>query len=302
MLFSVIIPTYNRERIIKRAIDSVLSQTLKDFEVIVVDDGSVDNTEEVVNNIGDPRIVFIKQKNGGAPSARNNGIAHAKGKYVSFLDSDDIWYPEMLESQKAKYDSDPDVSCVYSDLEVITEKGEKKTFWNSTGIEGYIYEKALSQGRLSPTIVLSAKKECFDEVGMFDLSFPASQDDDMCFKLAKKYKFGYISQKLAGVYLSSQDRISQNSKKVSLGWWKLWNKYEKDVVDLCGNEIMAKHYLNCVCRFAICGESVSFSEALEKYRKYGGQLNVLQKILLNNSIVFGGFAKRVNDRLLCHII
>lgn len=301
MLFSVIIPTYNREGIINRAIDSVLSQTQKDFELIVVDDGSIDNTECVVKKYRDSRIVYLKQKNGGAPSARNNGIKHAKGRYVSFLDSDDVWYPTMLELQKKKYDSDPDISCVYSDLEIITENGKKSKFWNSTGIEGYIYKDALRQGRLSPTIVLSAKRECFDVVGMFDLSFPASQDDDMCFKLAKKFKFGYIDCILAGVFVSSSDRISSSSNKVSMGWWMLWNKYEEEVVALCGEDIMAEHFFNCIKRFAICKNQSLEKKAEEKYFQYGGNLKIPERMIIQCTMRSEGIIQKICSRMLWYI-
>ena len=296
MLFSVIIPTYNRGTIIKRAIDSVLCQSEKDFELLIVDDGSTDNTEEIVNSYDDNRIVFIKQNNGGASSARNNGIKNARGKYISFLDSDDIWYPQTLEMQKKKYDSDTEISCVYSDLESIAEDGSHIPFWNPTGIEGYIYADALRQGFLSPTIVLSAKKECFDKVGGFDLSFPASQDDDICFRLAKYFKFGYIDIPLAGVYINSDDRISSSLRKVSLGWWMLWNKYEDDVVKYCGNEVMANKYSQCARRFSICGNSVLMNKALDKIHQNGGSVSFFLKLFL--TLCCKGLIKRLSDRIL----
>lgn len=300
MLFSVIIPTYNRETVIKRAIDSVLCQSEKDFELIIVDDGSTDKTEDVVNSYDDNRIVYIQQANGGASSARNNGIMNARGKYISFLDSDDIWYPQILEMQKNKYESDTEISCVYSDLESIAEDGSHMLFWNSTGIEGYIYAEALKQGSLSPTIVLSAKKECFDKVGGFDLNFPASQDDDMCFRLAKYFKFGYIDIPLAGVYVNSNDRISSSSKKVSMGWWMLWNKYEEDVLKYCGNEVMANKYTQCARRFSICGNQVLMNKALDKIYHNGGSVSFLQKIFLN--LCCKGIVKGLSDKVLNKIM
>lgn len=287
MLFSIIIPTYNREKIVVRAIESILVQTITDFEIIVVDDGSTDNTECVVKAIDDPRVLYLKQPNKGATVARNNGIKHAKGIYVSFLDSDDIWYPEMLEKQLEKYKSDNEISCVYSDLTCITDDGKIVPFWNPTKIEGYIYKEALSQGFLSPTIVLSAKRECFEAVGMFDENMPASQDDDICFKLSKKYKFGYIPLQLAGVYTNVDNRISGSSNKVSLGWWMLWNKYENDVVELCGKKVMAAHFLKCLCMFLANKNRQMLSEAISKYEMYAS-LNLIQRFLMNLSLYLKG--------------
>ena len=141
MLFSVVIPSYNRASLIRRSIDSVLSQSVTDFEIIIVDDGSTDNTEEVIKTIGDPRVVYLKQENKGATAARNNGVRHAKGDYVSFLDSDDVWYPTTLAKQLAKFKSDSEISCVYGDLNCIIESGESFEFWKPTGIEGFVYKE-----------------------------------------------------------------------------------------------------------------------------------------------------------------
>lgn len=285
VLFSVIIPTYNREYVIKRSIVSVLSQTETNFEVIVVDDGSTDETEQVVRNLNDSRVVYIRQDNKGATAARNNGVLHARGKYISFLDSDDTWNPLMLEKQIAKFNSDLEISCVYSDLNVVLPNGETASFWKPSCIDGYIYKEALTQGYLSPTIVLSVKKQCIDEVGGFDESLPASQDDDICFKLAKKFKFGYIPLQLASVYSDVNNRISVNPQKVARGWWMLWNKYEDDVVNLCGNDVMAGHYLDCVRRFTILKDVEMRDKAIAKYEKYVGKLSPFKKTILLYSII-----------------
>ena len=101
-MVSVIIPTYNREKTILRAINSVLDQTYKEIELIIVDDGSIDNTRKIVESLNCQKIKYIYQKNGGAAKARNTGIIAASGEYISFQDSDDYWYPEKLEKQLAE--------------------------------------------------------------------------------------------------------------------------------------------------------------------------------------------------------
>lgn len=98
MMFSVVIPAYNAEKFIRNSIQSVLKQTIHDFEILVVDDGSIDNTGKVVESIGDQRIKYIKQENGGVSVARNTGIKAAEGEYICFLDADDLWYEDHLET------------------------------------------------------------------------------------------------------------------------------------------------------------------------------------------------------------
>jgi len=123
---SVIISTYNRAHLIGRAIQSVLNQTYQDFEVIVVDDGSTDNTEEIVKSFNDPRIRYIRhEKNKGAAAARNTGIKAARGKYIAFQDSDDEWLPEKLEKQMKVFENaPPEAGVVYTDMQRINEDGE----------------------------------------------------------------------------------------------------------------------------------------------------------------------------------
>lgn len=124
-VFSVIIPVYNRANLVARAVDSVVNQTFQDFEIIVVDDGSTDNVDEVVAAIDDPRIKFIRVANGGASAARNVGIDHACGQYVAFLDSDDIFLPHHLETLKRALDEMPE-AAIYSP--VIADRGQGRSF------------------------------------------------------------------------------------------------------------------------------------------------------------------------------
>ena len=111
---SVIIPTYNREATLKRAVESVLNQTYTDFELIIVDDGSTDNTRQLVENIHDDRITYYYVKiNSGAAAARNYGIERAEGEYIAFQDSDDYWHSDKLEKQMKVMESNPDIGFVY---------------------------------------------------------------------------------------------------------------------------------------------------------------------------------------------
>ena len=278
MFFSVVIPSYNRERVIVRAINSVLGQTIQDFEIIVVDDGSKDNTENVVKSINDNRIKYVRQDNAGACVARNTGIVHSQGLYVSFLDSDDEWFPQMLEKQLEVYQSDKEIGCVYSNLQVVDSKGDVHSFGKQFGAKGNCYSEVLRQGYMAPTTVLSAKRECFDIVGCFDVTLPASQDDDMCFKLAKDYKVGYIDEIMADMYVGQMNRISVNKKRVADGWWMLWRKYESDVISLCGYETICKHYLQCMKRYAEIDDKEAYENVFKRFEECGGTLSIHERI------------------------
>ena len=113
-VFTVIIPTYNREHFLKRTVDSILSQTFKDFELIIVDDGSTDHTKDLIDTYEDDRIVYFYKENGGQNSAVNVGLQKARGEYIAFCDSDDTWMPEKLEKCMEKYQEDKEVKVVYT--------------------------------------------------------------------------------------------------------------------------------------------------------------------------------------------
>ena len=174
---SVIIPTYNRAHLIGRAIQSVLNQTYRDFEIIVVDDGSADNTEEVVKSFYDKRIKYIKhKKNKGAAATRNTGIKAARGKYIAFQDSDDEWLPEKLEKQMKVFENAPaKVGVVYTDMWRIM-RNKRKYYFSSPMItpeDGIIYKQALDYKVMNIGIQTALiKREVFEKVGMFDEKFP----------------------------------------------------------------------------------------------------------------------------------
>ena len=148
-IISVIIPTYNRENMIGYAIKSVLNQTFKNLEIIVVDDGSTDNTEEIIRDFKDKRVKYIKKykKNRGISVARNIGIKVARGKYIAPLDSDDEWLPEKLDKQiKILQDGPPELGVVYSNSCYIDKSGKNMNkLRNTKKVEGYIYEDLLGR-------------------------------------------------------------------------------------------------------------------------------------------------------------
>lgn len=208
--FSVVIPTYNRAELIPRAIDSALEQTFPAHEILVVDDGSTDNTESVVKKYGEP-VRYIKQKNAGVSAARNNGIQEAKGNVIAFLDSDDDWRPEKIQLQAECFEEHDVSVCVTDSLEKGGPHSGKTTFEKSI-----LYDKLRNSGPVLdafPLIVQQnfinlstavVKKECFDKVGLFDESLKATEDTDLWLRLSVHYKFGIVHQILGTRYLQDE--------------------------------------------------------------------------------------------------
>ena len=226
-IISVIIPTYNRAHLIGRTIKSILNQTFQDFEIIVVDDGSVDDTEEVVRSFDDPRIKYLKhQKNLGASTARNTGIKNSRGEYIAFLDSDDEWLPEKLKKQINIFQRAPDkVGLVYSWAEMIDEKGELFRKLNFV-VKGRVLQNIL-RGNFIPSSTVVVKKKCFDEVGLFDESFASCQDREMWTRIATKYEMEVVPEYLARMYRDKKISISASPKKVVYGYYQYFIKFQE---------------------------------------------------------------------------
>ena len=169
-MVSVIIPTYNRAHLISRAIKSVLNQTYQDFEIIVVDDGFIDNTEEIVKDFTDFKIHYIRHKhNQGVSAARNTGIRASRDEYIALLDSDDEWLPGKLGMQiKVLQSESSEVGVVFSDLLYIDENGKNINKLRNHKKGSYIYEDLLGRNCVGPPSTLLIRKECFNRVGLFD--------------------------------------------------------------------------------------------------------------------------------------
>ena len=193
-LVSVIIPAYNAERFVARTLESVLSQTYKNIEVLVVNDGSTDRTVEIVESFArkDSRIRILHQPNLGAPAARNCGIRSAKGEYIAPLDADDIWHKEKIEAQVECFlRSSPSVGLVYSWSMIIDEKDNPLTGiaheHGGNVLAELIYSNFVGNGS-SPMI----RRSCFQEVGDFNLHLQGGQDWDMYMRFAERYQFQVI--------------------------------------------------------------------------------------------------------------
>lgn len=191
---SVIIPAYNRFSFLVEAVESVLSQTFTDFELIIVDDGSVDETRKI-QEIYQHRVKYIFQENRGVSSARNKGIMLSNGEYICFLDSDDMWKKDKLETQVNFMDKNKDFLVCYTDeiwmrngVRVNPMKKHKKH-------SGMIYDKCLPLCIISPSSAMM-KREIFDKVGYFDENLPVCEDYDLWLRISKDYPIFFINKKL----------------------------------------------------------------------------------------------------------
>lgn len=211
---SVIIPTYNRANLIKRSIDSILDQTYTDFEIIIVDDGSTDNTNEIIEQYTDERIRYIRHKiNKGAPGAMNTGIKNSKGDFLSFQGSDDKWLPEKLQKEMLIFkESSSDVGVVYSGIWSI-EKNERKYKPDSNiqKKEGRIHNELLKGNFVNG--LSSIKKECFEKCGLFDENLFGLEDWELYIRISKNYEFRIVDEPLMIAY-NAEGNISSNYLKL----------------------------------------------------------------------------------------
>ncbi len=186
----MVIPTYNRGWILKDAVDSVLGQDFTDFELIVVDDGSTDNTREILNSYMD-KIIVLRQNNRGVSSARNKGVAHSSGRFIAFLDSDDLWLPKKLSTQIDFFDSKKEALICQTDeiwikngIRVNPKKRHKK-------FSGDIFNRSLDLCLVSPSAVM-IKRSLFDEIGLFDESLYSCEDYDLWLRISSRYPVFFI--------------------------------------------------------------------------------------------------------------
>jgi glycosyltransferase involved in cell wall biosynthesis len=191
---SIIIPTYNREEFLLEAVKSVLAQTYEDFELIVVDDGSTDGTKKVIQRYK-KRLRYLSQANQGVSAARNNGLAHAQGEFVAFLDSDDLWLPEKLAAQIAFMDRHPQAQICYTD-EIWIRRGVRvNPKKRHAKYSGEIYPHCLPLCIISPSSALM-RRGLFAQVGGFDPNLPVCEDYDLWLRVAAYYPVYFIPQRL----------------------------------------------------------------------------------------------------------
>jgi glycosyltransferase involved in cell wall biosynthesis len=228
---SVIIPTFNRCELLKLTLRSVQAQTFKDLEIIIVDDGSKDNTREVIEQLQniDRRIVYIYQENRGLPSARNTGIKNSHGKYIAFLDSDDLWKLEKIEKQLLIFNQNEEIDVVYTDCIYVDLNGEiinchvpedDAHFQHLSLYEKLLYFDAITGSASS----VMAKKESIIKTGYFDEKLCSSEDIDYWRRMALHCSFYFLDEYLVLL------RVHKNSMTQNLDL--LWKGEYQNLIKL----------------------------------------------------------------------
>ncbi len=235
-LVSVIIPTYNRAELLKRAIESTLAQTYKNIQVVVVDDGSEDNTPEVVRSFKDSRIKYIRlQKNSGRPAIpRNIGVMNSDGEILAFLDSDDYFLPEKTEKQIEVLMSSEGTGLVYCDALIETENGTKLA--KMPELKGYVYKEMLKFPKMFLPIVL-VKKNIVLQSGLLDERKIIGEDTKFLVRASRITSFDYIPEPLCVINRkSSLERLTMNTKVQIKEFLTLLLEFKDEILRELGKE------------------------------------------------------------------
>lgn len=252
-IISVIIPTYNRAHLIEKTLKSTLNQSYQSFEIIIIDDGSTDNTREVLGRINDERIrCFYHEENKGTAAARNTGIKNARGEYIAFLDDDVEWLPEKLEKQIEIFKTDlPELGVVYSDSQLVINN--KMKYWKSPEVtRGILINPGTSdyQAMNIGTPTMLVKKECFEKVGLFDERFFRFIDLELLLRLSKHYHFYHIKEPLIRFY--SNDGLSSDINALIKARKLLLERYFEKAKK--NKKFLAKQYFSIGANLCLIGK------------------------------------------------
>lgn len=227
-LVSVIIPTYNRAHLLGRAIESVLDQSFRDFDLWIIDDGSTDETPQLVQSFSQlnklksssqklPTLYYEKIDSQGVSAARNYGIKKSTGQWVAFLDSDDEWLPQKLAKQWQLISQSPEQNIVHTDEVWIRNGVRINPMKKHQKGGGRIYSRSIELCCISPSTVL-IRRSALDQVGLFRDDFPACEDYELWLRLTAQYEVGYIDEPLIKKYGGHPDQLSR--KYVAMDYWR----------------------------------------------------------------------------------
>jgi glycosyltransferase involved in cell wall biosynthesis len=228
---SVVVPSYNAASYLPDSIESVIAQTYTGWELVIVDDGSTDDTPSVIRPYAErlqDKLRYVYQSNRGLPAARNTGIRNARGEFIALLDADDVYLPSRLERGVALMDSDPEIGLLHARVaridarNVVVSKPVHRAKYLSGNIAHHVFTRRAHL--LCPTILF--RKSCVDQVGFFDETMRATEDRDLWFRIAEHYRVGYIDEILA-YYRLSPGAMSRDLQRMLT--WQLYfvNKYRR---------------------------------------------------------------------------
>lgn len=236
-LVSVIIPTYNRGNVVSRAINSALNQSIENIEVIVVDDGSTDDTRQVINRIDDSRVIYLFQENKGANAARNTGLKQSQGEFITFLDSDDALRKEYLaKSINSIRNSSKECVGAATSYTMHTNDGKRK--WvipdRELGLDDFRHGNPV--GSFSSVLF---HKSVIEKVGFLDENLPSIQDYDYYIRIARNHTIIGLNNDLVDVYHDCGNRISDNLNKKITGQEMLTKKHR----DVISDKRISRHHI-----------------------------------------------------------
>lgn len=276
---SVIIPAYNKADLTVKSVESVLEQTYGDIEIIVVDDGSTDETKSALSPYFG-KIKYLYKENGGASSARNLGIQQATGEYIAFLDCDDVYFSEKIERCVGYLETNPKFGFVHTPVYFIDEKGEilGKYPRLKKSPSGHIAKKLLSKNFVCNSTPL-VRKSCFEKAGLFDETIFTPADWDMWIRLAERYKAGCVNIPLTG-YRKSESYIAGHLEQSKKEMLRVLEKAFKRNPDL--NERDRKKLISNVCYWQALGylRAGDFQKAKREIKESLGEHKFNIKVLI----------------------
>ncbi|MBG44204.1 MAG: glycosyl transferase [Aequorivita sp.] len=295
--FSVVISVYNKEKYIADTLKSVLAQTFTDFEVVILNDGSTDNSEAEILKFNDPRIRYFSQENKGASAARNFTVQQAKTEYIALMDADDYWYPFYLAEQDRLTNEFPEES-VFATATEIKRNGKifknsysLPTIANNAVIVDYFEASQLDSVLLSISTVL--KKEVFENVGWYDLKIKSGEDTDLYVRIGLKYKVVF-SPKVCAIYVVRKNSLFKSVKKLEeKANFEAYEVFEKDNPAL-------KKFLD-LNRYSLCilakmeGNKEAFKKNFQKINQEN--LSKKQQFLLRQNKTILKYLSKTKDNL-----
>jgi glycosyltransferase involved in cell wall biosynthesis len=236
VLVSIIVPTYNREVFLERALGSALSQTFQDYEILVIDDASTDNTKGLVDRLQNGRIRYFRMdKNGGQCIARNFGIGKSNGRFIAFLDSDDEWLPTKLEKQVHLLSENEKAGAVYCGSYNMDDRTGNKDLISSKDYKRGNITMDLLAGLCPPSPSLfMVRSEIIKEVKLFDEHLITFVDVDLWLRISQKYEFDFVDEPLVIKHDHSEDQYISNFNKRSKGLILFTQKWESYMIEKSG--------------------------------------------------------------------
>jgi glycosyltransferase involved in cell wall biosynthesis len=301
VIVSVLIPTYNRGHILGQALQSVLNQTYQDFEILVVDDGSSDDTVDVLKSFPDERIRYFRHpQNRGCSAAYNTGISLAEGTFVATLDSDDSWMPNYLERQVGFLTRHPEIGAAFSDLEIVADthtipsltglmRAFPKLWQRQPSAEEFAFNQSemyvclLEEIPIKPSACV-VRRTVFGEVGVFNEAWPSGTDWDLFLRMSRAFSFGYINLPLVSMKWSADATHRKYWEKDKLFLIGLFTKEKRDsgggpeIVDAI-NRGLLKHYSDLALFYLISGRrGKSVSIYLAAFKETGNVSMLLRAL------------------------